>query len=119
MLKKYVSVRGLAGLPRSRTVIGLSFVLLVLVGSGVFLSNMVSQHHSAHAARSSAIGGVSKTWYFAERRVGGGFREYITIGNPDPSTDCSATILQEDLMIMSGLPKATWGTSASSHQQEL
>src|SRR5579884_1688638 len=29
---------------------------------------------------------VSKTWYFAEGRVGKGFREYLTIGNPTTNT---------------------------------
>ncbi len=94
MLKRYVSLGGLDGSPRSPFVIGLSFVLLVLVGSGVFLSSLVSrQAQHAHAAKpASTVGGVSKTWYLAEGHVGDGFREFITIGNPDPTTDCTATI---------------------------
>ena len=32
---------------------------------------------------------VSKTWYFAEGRIGGGFNEFLTLGNPDPSQTCS------------------------------
>ncbi len=92
MLKRYVSLGGLSDSPRSRTVIGISFLLLVLVGSGVFLSSMVSRQQ-AHAAKpATTTGGVSKTWYFAEGHVGDGFREFITIGNPDPTTDCAAII---------------------------
>lgn len=34
---------------------------------------------------------VAKTWYFAEGRVGKGFREYLTIDNPG-STTCAVTI---------------------------
>ncbi len=94
MLKRYVSLGGLDGSPRSPFVIGVSFVLLVLVGSGVFLSSLISrQLPHAHAAKpASTVGGVSKTWYLAEGHVGDGFREFITIGNPDPTTDCTATI---------------------------
>ncbi len=93
MLKRYVSPEGLVGPPRSRMVIGVSFLLLVLVGSGVFLSSVVGRQQHAHAAKPrTTTGGVSKTWYFAEGHVGAGFREFITIGNPDPITDCTATI---------------------------
>ena len=35
---------------------------------------------------------VSKTWYFAEGRVGKGFREYLTLGNPDASIDCAVHV---------------------------
>jgi hypothetical protein len=34
---------------------------------------------------------VSKLWYFAEGRAGGGFKEFLTLGNPT-STDCQVTI---------------------------
>jgi streptogramin lyase len=34
---------------------------------------------------------ISKTWYFAEGRVGKGFREYITMENPGPSA-CSVNL---------------------------
>ncbi len=37
-------------------------------------------------------GPVSKTWYFAEGRVGAGFKEFLTIENPDPINDCSVTL---------------------------
>ncbi len=36
-------------------------------------------------------GPVNKLWYFAEGRAGGGFKEFLTLGNPNP-TDCSVTI---------------------------
>ncbi len=94
MLKRYVSLGGLSSSPRSPFAIGLSFMLLVLVGSGVFLSSLVSRQQHAHAAKpaTTIVGGVSKTWYFAEGQVGAGFREFITISNPDPTKDCTATI---------------------------
>lgn len=34
---------------------------------------------------------TSQSWYFAEGRVGGGFRTWLTIGNPN-SSDCSVNI---------------------------
>ncbi len=92
MLKRYVSLRGLAATRHSTRIVWFSVVLLALLSTSFFLSSFVSQHHSAHAAKPAVTTGVSKTWYFAEGRVGGGFREYITIGNPDPTTDCNATI---------------------------
>ena len=36
-------------------------------------------------------GPVAKTWYFAEGRIGKGFKEYLTIGNPT-TTACSVDI---------------------------
>lgn len=42
---------------------------------------------------SAAVAGpVSKTWYLAEGRVGAGFKEYLTLDNPDSTNDCSVTI---------------------------
>ena len=38
-------------------------------------------------------GPVSKTWYFAEGRVGGGFNEYITLDNPDSQNDCTTNVV--------------------------
>jgi endoglucanase len=35
---------------------------------------------------------VSKTWYFAEGKVGQGFTEYLTLENPDPVNDCMVTL---------------------------
>lgn len=32
---------------------------------------------------------VSQTWYFAEGKVGGGFTEWLTIENPDPTNACN------------------------------
>ena len=39
----------------------------------------------------SASGPVSKLWYFAEGRVGAGFDEFLTLGNPT-SNNCQVTI---------------------------
>jgi hypothetical protein len=36
-------------------------------------------------------GPVSKLWYFAEGRAGGGFKEFLTLGNPT-NTNCQVTI---------------------------
>ncbi len=38
-----------------------------------------------------AVGPVSKTWYFAEGRAGGGFNEFLTMGNPTSSA-CQVNI---------------------------
>jgi len=91
-LKRYVPFEGSSSVTRSRAIVGLSFALLVLLGGSFFLYSLATKHQSAHAAKPAAIGSVSKTWYLPEGRVGGGFREFITIGNPDPTTDCTATI---------------------------
>jgi endoglucanase len=40
---------------------------------------------------SPANGPVSKLWYFAEGRVGNGFKEWLTLGNPT-NTACQVTI---------------------------
>ena len=42
-------------------------------------------------------GPTNKTWYFAEGRVGGGFQEYLTIGNPSIASTCivDVTYLRE------------------------
>lgn len=37
-------------------------------------------------------GPVNKNWYFAEGRVGGGFKEYLTLDNPDPANSCPVNI---------------------------
>ncbi len=37
-------------------------------------------------------GQVNKTWYFAEGRVGKGFKEYLTLGNPSSTTPCIVSI---------------------------
>ncbi len=37
-------------------------------------------------------GPVSKTWYFAEGRVGKGFSEFLTLGNPDPVNACAVNV---------------------------
>lgn len=40
----------------------------------------------------TVTGPVSKTWYFAEGKVGAGFTEYLTVENPDTVNDCTVTI---------------------------
>lgn len=47
---------------------------------------------SARAATDDTLTGpTAPTWYFAEGRVGGGFRQWLTIGNPNAS-DCTVNI---------------------------
>ena len=46
---------------------------------------------SATAKADTAVGPTAPTWYFAEGRVGGGFRQWLTIGNPNAS-DCTVNI---------------------------
>src|SRR5579875_149679 len=40
----------------------------------------------------SQPGPTSKTWYFAEGRVGASFQEFLTLDNPDPINNCSVTL---------------------------
>jgi hypothetical protein len=37
-------------------------------------------------------GPVAKTWYFAEGHIGKGFREYLTVDNPDPANACTVNM---------------------------
>ncbi len=37
-------------------------------------------------------GPVAKTWYFPDGHFGDGYREYLTISNPDPTNECTFTI---------------------------
>ncbi len=37
-------------------------------------------------------GPTASSWYFAEGRVGAGFREFITVGNPDPGNSCVVNV---------------------------
>ncbi|HLI09170.1 MAG TPA: cellulase family glycosylhydrolase [Ktedonobacteraceae bacterium] len=45
---------------------------------------------------------ISKNWYFAEGRVGAGFNEYLSLGNPDPLNSCN---VQLKYLIEGGSPK--------------
>ncbi|HVB72497.1 MAG TPA: cellulase family glycosylhydrolase [Ktedonobacteraceae bacterium] len=47
--------------------------------------------HFLNYAGQSIPGPVSPTWYFAEGRVGGGFKEYLTLENPNTNL-CAVTI---------------------------
>jgi endoglucanase len=49
--------------------------------------------HSYASGSSPALPGpLSKTWYFAEGKVGAGFTEYLTIENSDPVNACAVNI---------------------------
>jgi endoglucanase len=41
---------------------------------------------------STQPGPVSKTWYFAEGRVGAGFKEFLTLDNPNFTSSCSVIL---------------------------
>ena len=47
---------------------------------------------AAHANNGSRLAPANSTWYFAEGSVGGGFQEYLTLQNPDPSQTSNVTI---------------------------
>src|SRR6184192_4064637 len=64
-----------------------TIVLIALLSTGVLVFLSPS---SAHAAATDT-GPTAPTWYFAEGRVGGGFRQWLTIGNPN-SSDCTVNI---------------------------
>src|SRR5260370_16908081 len=58
------------------------------------MGTYVYQHLLGYAGitpPSPAAGPVKSTWYFAEGRAGGNFREYLTLGNPT-SSNCSVSI---------------------------
>lgn len=48
---------------------------------------------AANGTPSLPGGPVNTTWYFAEGRVGAGFKEFLTLGNPDPVNDCSVNLV--------------------------
>ena len=53
---------------------------------------LIYQRLRSYANLSTQSPSVNKTWYFAEGRVGGGFNEYLTLGNPDPLNDCTVNL---------------------------
>jgi DNA-binding beta-propeller fold protein YncE len=55
------------------------------------LGHVTSASPSPPSPPNTPPGPVNKTWYFAEGRIGKGFREYLTVENPSAST-CVATI---------------------------
>lgn len=46
---------------------------------------------------------VSKTWYFAEGRVGAGYQEFLTLNNPDPLNACAVNL---NYLLEGGSPKS-------------
>lgn len=59
----------------------------------------IYQYLRSYAPSSNA---VNKTWYFAEGRVGAGFKEYLTLNNPDPIVDCAVTL---NYLLEGGTPR--------------
>lgn len=75
----------------------ISLLLITLV-----LSISVSMAPNAHAASAVAnVGPVSQAWYFAEGRVGGGFLQWLTIGNPG-TTACAVNVQYDYVLDGSG-----------------
>lgn len=72
--------------------------LLLLIGYLTLSLGSITLFHTQTASAAQRhssnmiISAVSKSWYFADGRVGAGFQEYLTLSNPAPSTDCSAQI---------------------------
>lgn len=64
------------------------FRLALLIAVLSTLIIVVALPSDAHAA---IAGPVSQSWYFAEGRVGGGFVQWITVGNPN-SSDCTVNV---------------------------
>jgi hypothetical protein len=64
------------------------FPILAILASFVLVTSSPKETQAAPAV---ATGPVSQTWYFAEGRVGGGFVQWLTIGNPNAS-DCTVNI---------------------------
>ncbi len=92
MLKVKEAFVGANGAPRGRTVAWrVSLVALILLAGSVTFALLNRPSKGAHAGDPPAMP-VSTSWYFAEGRVGGGFREYLTLGNPDPTIDCTVQI---------------------------
>lgn len=60
----------------------------------------IYQYLHSYAPSSNA---VSKTWYFAEGRVGAGFQEFLTLNNPDPINDCAVNL---NYLLEGGSPKS-------------
>lgn len=64
-----------------------SIILVALLCAGTFV---LLSPESAHAAVADGPP-TSQTWYFAEGRVGGGFVQWLTIGNPN-NASCTVNI---------------------------
>jgi endoglucanase len=58
---------------------------------GTFIHQRLLSYVSIAPPPPPAVGPVSKVWYLAEGRVGGGFHEWLTLGNPTASL-CSVSI---------------------------
>jgi hypothetical protein len=64
-----------------------SIIIIALLCAGTFV---LLAPESAHAAVADGPP-TSQTWYFAEGRVGGGFVQWLTIGNPN-NASCTVSI---------------------------
>jgi hypothetical protein len=71
-------------------------VLLATIASVAFaLAWSLSSHVATHASQAipaAKTGPLSKTWYFAEGRVGTGYAENFMIGNPASTGTCAVNV---------------------------
>lgn len=67
----------------------IKFFRFVLLCSLAFLLTLVCS--SPTRAHTTTTGPTAPSWYFAEGRVGGGFVQFLTIGNPN-NADCHGSI---------------------------
>lgn len=70
-------------------------------GLGSYDADKIVSDLIGMAAPASAKGPVSKTWYFAEGKVGQGFTEYLTLSNPSTTTACTVNLAY---LLSSGSP---------------
>ncbi len=63
--------------------------------------NLAADLESLAKPSATNVPAVSRTWYFAEGKVGQGFTEYLTMQNADAVNDCSVTI---NYLLSSGSP---------------
>ncbi|GAC1384759.1 MAG: hypothetical protein NVSMB33_13370 [Ktedonobacteraceae bacterium] len=78
------------------TLVRVCLMLMATVGGVVIaLTSILSFHVATHASsvQTGALPGpVSKSWYFAEGRVGAGYAENLTIKNPDSTHACAVNV---------------------------
>jgi hypothetical protein len=71
----------------SKRVVG----IVILVFSIIALFAPVTSNTAQAHTEITSTGPTAQTWYFAEGRVGGGFVQWLTVGNPNDST-CTVNI---------------------------
>ena len=65
--------------------------IVILIFSLIVLFAPLGANNAHAQSHITSTGPTAQTWYFAEGRVGGGFVQWLTIGNPNDST-CTVNI---------------------------